>query len=67
MRTFTVATDGQNRFGLRELCQRYVNEQWHAAHMTDEQAAESLLDQFKRAVGAKLELLTVTAVTPARQ
>jgi len=35
--------------------------------MTDEQAAESLLDQFKRAVGAELELLTVatTDVDPA--
>jgi hypothetical protein len=29
-----------------------------AAHMTDEQAAESLLDQFKRAVAAELELLS---------
>jgi hypothetical protein len=27
--------------------------------MTDEQAAEALLDQFKRAVRAELELLTV--------
>jgi len=59
MRTFTVTTEGQNRLGLRELCQRYVDEQWVAAHMTDEQAAESLLDQFKRTVGAELELLTV--------
>jgi hypothetical protein len=50
MRTFTITTEGQNRLGLRELCQRYVDGQWHAAHMTDEQAAEALLDQFKRAV-----------------
>ena len=62
MRTFTVSTEGQNRLGLRELCQRYVDEQWVAAHMTDEQAAESLLDQFKRAVRAELELLTVEVV-----
>jgi len=61
MRTFAVATEGANRLGLRELCQRYVDDQWHAAHMTDEQAAESLLDQFKRAVRAELELLTVEA------
>ena len=67
MRTFTVSTEGQNRLGLRELCQRYVDEQWVAAHMTDEQAAESLLDQFKRAVRAVLELLTVESndVDPA--
>ena len=24
MRTFTVTTEGENRLGLRELCQRYV-------------------------------------------
>jgi len=67
VRTFTVSTEGQNRLGLRELCQRYVDEQWVAAHMTDEQAAESLLDQFKRAVRAVLELLTVESndVDPA--
>lgn len=67
MRTFTVTTEGENHLELRELCQRYVEEQWIAAHMTDEQAAESLLDQFKRAVRAELELLTVapTVVDPA--
>jgi len=62
MRTFTVSTEGQNRLGLRELCQQYVDEQWVADHMTDEQAAESLFDQFKRAVRAELELLTVEVV-----
>ena len=34
--------------------------------MTDEQAAESLLDQFKRAVRAELELLTVEASEVSR-
>jgi hypothetical protein len=62
MRAFTVTTEGENRLGLRELCQRYVDEQWVAPHMTDEQAAESLLDQFKRAVRAELELLAVKVV-----
>ena len=61
MKTFTVTTEGENRLGLRELCQRYVDKQWLAAHMTDEQAAESLLDQFKRMVRAELVLLTVEA------
>ena len=59
MRHFTVATEGQNKLGLREVCERYVNEQWLASHMTPDQAAESVLDQFKRAVAAELELLTV--------
>jgi hypothetical protein len=32
-----------------------------AEHFTDEQAAEVLLDQFRRAVLAELELLTIDA------
>jgi len=60
MRTFIVTTEGENHLGLREVCLRYVDEQWVAAPMTDGQAAESLLDQFTRAVRAELELLTVT-------
>jgi|GEM_PF-2083142 len=35
MGTLVVSTEGQNRLGLRELCQRYVDEQWLAAHMTE--------------------------------
>jgi len=48
MGTLVVSTEGQNRLGLREICQDYIDEQWLAAHMTNEQAAESLLDQLKR-------------------
>jgi len=59
MRRFIVTTEGQNRLGLRELCQQFANEQWVAAHMTPEQAAESVLDTLKRAVRAELELLEV--------
>jgi hypothetical protein len=58
-------TTEENRLGLRELCQRYVDEQFVAAHMTDQQAAELGLDQFKRAVRAESELLTVEAVKSA--
>ena len=57
MRHFTATTEGPNRLGLCELLQRYANEQWVAHHMTDEQAAESVLDCFKRAVRQELELL----------
>jgi hypothetical protein len=61
MKCFKVTTEGQDKLGLRAVCERYVNEQWYAAHMTDEQAAEALLDQFKRAVAGELELLVVEA------
>ena len=57
MRSFTAKSDGANRLGLRELLQRYADEQWVATHMTPEQAAESVLDCFKRAVRQELELL----------
>jgi len=63
MRTFTVSTEGTNRLALRELCQRYVDEQWVADDFTDEQAAESLLEKFKRAVRAESELLTIAATS----
>jgi len=51
MRQFTVTTEGENRLGLRELCERYVNDQWFAAHASDELAAEALrpvVGRFRR-------------------
>ena len=59
MRQFVVTTQGENRLGLREVCQRFADERWTAAHMTAEQAAASVLDEFRRAVRAELELLTI--------
>ena len=59
MKTFIVRSDGANRFGLRELCQRYIDEQWVVAHATPDQAAAIVLDTFKRAVAQELELLGV--------
>lgn len=57
MRTFTAKTEGQNRLGLRELLQGYADEQWVADHLTPEQAADAVLDTFKRTVRQELELL----------
>jgi hypothetical protein len=57
MRNFVAATEGRNRFGLRELLQWYADEQWVADHLTPKQSAESVLDCFKRAVRQDLELL----------
>jgi len=58
MRQFTVTTEGQNRLGLRELCHQFAD-QWVAVHLPADQAAESVLREFKRAVRAELELLEV--------
>jgi hypothetical protein len=62
MRTFYATTEGQNRLRLRELLERDANEQWVADRMTNEQAAESVLDCFKRAVRQELELLELDCV-----
>jgi hypothetical protein len=59
MKQFTVTTEGENRLGLRESCQQFADDEWVADHLTDESAAESVLDRCKRAVRAELELLTV--------
>jgi len=56
MRQFTVTTEGQNRLGLRELCEAWCNQQCVAAHMTPEQAAQALLGMFKQAVRQELKL-----------
>ncbi len=57
MRTFVVTTEGQNRLGPRELCERYVNDQWFAARGSDELAAEALLDQFIESCAANQLLI----------
>lgn len=62
MRRFVVTTEGPNRLGLRELCEQFANDQWSAAHMTPQQAAEALREQFRRAVLQELELLQVECV-----
>jgi len=61
MRTFTATTEDPNRLGLRELLQRYADEQRVADHMMAEQAAESVLDTFKRAVRQELNSWTWNA------
>ena len=57
--SFTASTEGLNRLGLRELLQRYADEQWVALYMKPEQATESVLDCFKRALREELELLNL--------
>ena len=49
MRQFIVTTEGQNRLGLREFFQQFVDGQWGATHLSADQAAESVLRKFKRA------------------
>jgi hypothetical protein len=62
MRHFIAQTEGPKKLRLLELCEAWCNEQWVAAQMTPQQAAESLLDTFKRAVRQELELLELECV-----
>jgi hypothetical protein len=45
---FKVTTEGIDRLGLVEICQRIADQQWLPAHMLSHEAAESVLDAFKR-------------------
>ena len=45
---FIVTTEGANRLGLAELCQRFTNEQWLPAHMLPHEATESVLEAFMK-------------------
>jgi hypothetical protein len=67
MRKFTVTTEGPNRLGPREFCQQFVDEQWVAVHLPADQAAESVLREFKRAVRAELELLELKCRSRRKQ
>ena len=55
-----ATTAGQNKLGLCDVLQAYVDDQWTADHYTDKQRCEILLEQFKRAVEVEMKLLEVT-------
>lgn len=63
MKTFTVTTEGPDRFGLVALCQRYCDEQWLADHAKPEQASEMLREQFRRALLSEIEMLDIRCST----
>lgn len=67
MKRFIVTSAGPDRFGLVALCQRYVDDQWLAEHVTAEQAAAMMTEQFKRAILAELQLLDVRCEEAAAQ
>lgn len=60
LQRFVVTTEGKNRLGLRELCERFVNDLWVPAHLADEQAAAFAVDQFRRTLLAELEMIDVS-------
>ena len=57
MRRLIAKTEGGNQLGLREVLQRFADDQRSAQDLSDNQRAEILLDQFKRHVASELQLL----------
>jgi len=59
MRQIAVTTEGSDRLGLAELCERFANELWIPAHMLPHKVEAFVLEQFKRTVETELKLLVV--------
>jgi hypothetical protein len=58
---FTVTCIGSDPLGLRETLERFANEQWLPVHVTREEAAAIVLDQFKRTIAQKMAVMEVRA------
>ena len=56
---FRVSTEGQDKLGLRELCEKHVNDLWIPNHLLPHEAVDFALDHFKRMVVGELEMLVV--------
>ena len=56
---FVVKTEGRRSLNLLGLAEEFANSQWIPAHYSAEQAAEFVLDQFKRTVAEELEMIEV--------
>ena len=64
---FLAITDGRNRLGLKELCQQFIDELRMPTCLTKDEAAQYMLDLFKRSVASELELLDVKGVEVKEQ
>jgi hypothetical protein len=56
MRKFVASSEMAKFPAFIELCQRFCDEQWVADHLDDEQAAESVLDQFRRVIRPRVSV-----------
>ena len=63
MRNFVARIESAKFPAFIELCQRFCYEQWVADHLDDEQAAQSVLDQFKRTIDRELALLEIRCIS----
>jgi hypothetical protein len=59
---FSVTCHSSDPLGLRDTLERFANEQWLPAHVSREEAAEIVVDQFKRTIAQALAGMEVRAV-----
>ena len=59
---FVASTEGRNRLGMKELCQKFLDELQMPTCLTKDEAAQYVLDLFKRSVASELEMLDVKCV-----
>ena len=62
---FRCSTTGSDSLGLKDLLERFANDQWIGNHYTPEQAVSFVVDRFKRRIAADLEMIELTA--PAKR
>lgn len=56
---FRVVTHGRDPLNLRELLERFANEQWLPDHVDDDRRRRMILDAFKRQLLHDVELLEI--------
>jgi hypothetical protein len=60
MPRFIVRTEGMNRLNLRQICEKFVNNDlWIPDDLTEDQAAKFAFDYFKGVVESEMKQLDV--------
>ena len=60
MLKFAASTAGSNALNLPKIIEDFANRQWIPAHMTQEQAIEFVVDQFKRTLDSEAQLVEIS-------
>jgi hypothetical protein len=60
---FTVTCHGNDPLALREVLERFANEQWLPTHVTRDEATEIIVDQFSRAIAQAMAVMDVQVET----
>ena len=64
---FKATSNGDDELQLAKQLQAFADGYWLPGHATDDQAAEIILDAFKRKMAGQLELLYLTYHSKAEE